>query len=123
MKEGGHSGWFAVGYLGSTPASIPSCLRLPSLVMSVAEESSRTVSLRVSPLLRSSRVSLPSPGATSFRLKLGTGKAHGWLGSTSPTPWGELAPDTYLFMSGRPQELPLPTLWLRLAEGTRPGLQ
>lgn len=58
---------------------------LPSLVMSVAEESSSTVSLRVSPLLRSSRVSLPSPWAISFRLKLGAGRANRWVGSSSPT--------------------------------------
>lgn len=58
---------------------------LPSLVMSVAEESSSTVSLRVSPLLRSSRDSLPSPWAISFRLKLGAGRADRWVGSSSPT--------------------------------------
>lgn len=36
---------------------------------------------------------------------------------------GRAAPGIYLFMSGRPQELPLPTLWLRLVVGTRPGPQ
>jgi hypothetical protein len=47
------------------------------------------------------------------------------MGSWPPSvpPSGESCPHIYLFMSGRPQELPLPTLWLRLAEGTRPGLQ
>lgn len=95
---------------------------LPSLVMSVAEESSNTVSLRVSPLLRSSRVSLPSPWDISFRLKLGAGRSDGWVGSSSPTLWGVLL-GVYLFIRGRPQELPLPTLWLRLVVGTRPGLQ
>ena len=102
------------------PASAPS---LPSLVISVAEESSSTVSLRASPLLRSSRVSLPSPGAISFRLKLEAEKADGWVGPNNPTLWGKPPPGVYLFMSGRPQELPLPTLWLRLVVGTRPGLQ
>lgn len=98
---------------------------LPSLVMSGAEESSRAVSLRVSPLLRSSRVSLASPGPTSFRLKLEVGKACGWPGPSNPQGKGEGRkwPRIYLFMSGRPQELPLPTLWLRLVEDTRPGLQ
>lgn len=43
------------------------------------------------------------------------------MGSSSPTLWG--APlGVYLFIRGRPQELPLPTLWLRLVEG-KPGLQ
>lgn len=36
---------------------------------------------------------------------------------------GQEVAKIYLFMSGRPQELPLPTLWLRLAEDTKPGLQ
>lgn len=60
--------------------------------MSVAEESSRTVSLRVSPLLRSSLVSLPNPGAMSFRLKLWTGKTHERLGSNNPILWGRANP-------------------------------
>ena len=102
------------------PVPAPS---LPSLVMSEAEESSSTVSLRVSPLLRSNRVSLPRPGAISLRLKLRAGKASGWVGSNNATFWEEPPPGIYLFMSGRPQELPLPTLWLRLVPGTRPGLQ
>jgi hypothetical protein len=70
--------WLTVGYPSPTPTNnlcLPS--NLPSLVMSVTEESRRTVSLRESTLLRSSLVSLPSPGAISFRLKLVTGKAHG----------------------------------------------
>lgn len=45
---------------------------LPS-VTSEAEASSSTVSLRASPLLRSSQVSLPNPWAISFRVKLGQG--------------------------------------------------
>ena len=47
----------------------------------------------------------------------------GWVGTSSPTLWGKPPPGVYLFMRGRPQELPLPTLWLRLVVGTRPGLQ
>lgn len=40
-----------------------------------------------------------------------------------PHPLRAPPPGIYLFMSGRPQELPLPTLWLRLVVDTRPGLQ
>lgn len=46
-----------------------------------------------------------------------------WVGSRSPTLCRDPPLGVYLFMSGRPQELPLPTLWLRLGVGTRPGLQ
>lgn len=38
-------------------------------------------------------------------------------------PLGRAPLGVYLFMSGRPQELPLPTLWLRFVVGTKPGLQ
>lgn len=44
-------------------------------------------------------------------------------GLEQPQPLGRAAPGIYLFMRGRPQEPPLPTLWLRFAVGTRPGLQ
>lgn len=43
---------------------------LPSLLISVEEESSRIFSVRLSPLLRSSLDSLPKPVGMSFRLKL-----------------------------------------------------
>lgn len=45
------------------------------------------------------------------------------MGSNGPTLCGEPPPGVYLFISGKPQELPLPTLWLRLVAGARPGLQ
>lgn len=44
---------------------------LPSLLIRVEEESMRMFSVRLSPLLRSSLDSLPSPAGISFRLKLG----------------------------------------------------
>lgn len=44
---------------------------LPSLLIRVEEESMRMFSERLSPLLRSSLDSLPSPEGMSFRLKLG----------------------------------------------------
>lgn len=44
---------------------------LPSLLIRVEEESMRMFSERLSPLLRSSLDSLPSPAGISFRLKLG----------------------------------------------------
>ena len=50
---------------------MPAPETLPSLLIRVEEESMRMFSVRLSPLLRSSLDSLPSPEGMSFRLKLG----------------------------------------------------